>query len=251
MRRILLAAAFFLAFTYGSRAQFARDTLSLRSDFKASQLIAPALLLGSGVAINRLAHESIDLRLRDYVQDDLRRGGELRFYDIGSYLQYVPTAAHLGLGLTGIKSRHSFFDRLIESAIANVVCFGTTRTLKYVFKEKRPDSDVYTSFPSGHTAVAFTGAELMRMDYGNAWGAGAYAVALFCGAERVWGDRHWFSDVLAGMGAGILSAKAGGWLLKPVKRLFGVPDYFWDGFAFVPYVDPLSGTFSASLALQF
>jgi len=42
------------------------------------------------------------------------------------------------------------------------------------------------------------------------------------GLMRMCNDRHWYNDVLAGAGIGILSARLGYWLLPLERRLFGL-----------------------------
>ena len=85
------------------------------------------------------------------------------------YLQYVPSGVHLLLGfIPGVKAKHNFRDRVLASATANLLMAGITNAVKYTVKERRPDSWKRNSFFSGHTATAFTGAELMRIEYG--WG---------------------------------------------------------------------------------
>ena len=72
----------------------------------------------------------------------------------------------------------------------------------------------------GFTATAFTGAELVRMEYGWGYGAAAYAMAATTGYLRVYNKRHWVGDVMTGAGVGILCADAGYWMLPVWKRLF-------------------------------
>jgi membrane-associated phospholipid phosphatase len=48
-----------------------------------------------------------------------------------------------------------------------------------------------------------------------------YAVAAGTGFFRMYNNRHWFTDILAGAGIGILSAKASYWLFPYIsKKLF-------------------------------
>lgn len=79
-----------------------------------------------------------------------------------------------------------------------------TYGLKYTVEEERPNGED-GSFPSGHTAVTFAGAEFIRKQYGWGWGAPAYAAAGFVGWSRVATDDHWWHDVLAGAAIGVLS----------------------------------------------
>ena len=63
------------------------------------------------------------------------------------------------------------------------------------------------SFPSGHTSIAFSGAEFIRKEYGWRWAAAAYAAAGFVGWSRAWNrsQQHYVHDVLAGAALGILA----------------------------------------------
>ncbi len=246
MRGFCLAVAFILA-AVPLRAQYASDTL---------RWVTPAVVTGAGIASHYLAHHAIEVPLRDFVQSDIRNGRS--FHDIGSYVQYVPEAMHLSLGLAGCKARVPFMDRLVEASVAHLIALCLSRVPKHLLHSQRPDGRDDLSFPSGHATLAFTGAELVRMDYGNLWGAGAYAMSFYVCADRIYGNRHWLGDVLAGAGIGIFSARAGAWLLKPLKSWLGLPEFSWDGFgskhfqlAVLPYTDPLSGAFGSSVSLSF
>jgi membrane-associated phospholipid phosphatase len=77
--------------------------------------------------------------------------------------------------------------------------------LKYAVQEERPNGEDNRSFPSGHTAVTFAGAEFIRKHYGWGYGVPAYAAATFVGWSRVATDDHWGHDVAVGAAIGILS----------------------------------------------
>lgn len=166
---------------------------------------------------------------------------------VESYVQYVPFAADLGLGLLGVEAGHRFMDRGVEAALGAVTVTLAVNVLKYTIREERPDSRSFNSFPSGHTALAFLGAELVRREYGWGWGAGAYAVAASVGVMRVYHQRHWWWDACAGAAIGVLGAWAGSALAEPVKNLLGLD--FNDRIAFAPTVDPLSGTVCAGISI--
>ena len=63
------------------------------------------------------------------------------------------------------------------------------------------------------------GAELVRQEYGTWYGLAAYTVATAIGVSRIYNDRHWASDVVAGAGFGVLSAKVGYWLFPYTGKL--------------------------------
>lgn len=189
--------------------------------FRPVQLAAPAALVVLGT-LGLVDGSPID-KLESHACYDMNPSGRKTKAD--EYVQYVPTAAHLLMGfIPGTRPRHNFRDRVLASATANLLMAAATNTVKYTVKEKRPDSNSRNSFFSGHTATAFTGAELVRIEYGPVYGSVAYAAATSVAFMRVWNKRHWVGDVLAGAGVGILCADAGYWLLPVWKRLFRIND---------------------------
>ena len=88
---------------------------------------------------------------------------------------------------------------------------------------ERPDGSSRNSFPSGHTATAFMGAEFLRKEYWDVspWiGVAGYAVAAGTGFFRMYNNRHWLTDVLTGAGIGILSTQAAYWLYPTITKTF-------------------------------
>jgi membrane-associated phospholipid phosphatase len=251
MRRLLpLLAALCLCLPL--KAQFAADTT-----FRVSGLIVPAVLGGTGLAVHYLGHQAVEEPV--YLNTCGLLGPAGDYLDAaGDWLRFAPAAAHLGLGLAGVRARRPFSDRVIESAIAHLCCVGGAFVSKRLFRGLRPDGSSYDSFPSGHASIAFTGAELMRADYGPWWGVGAYALSSGVALTRLEAGEHWLGDILAGAGLGILCARVGVWLTDPVKSLLGLPESSWDGLsgkrvqvALVPGADPLSGTPTAGLSVVF
>ena len=212
------------------------------TEFRVTQIIAPAVLITGGVAVHCFAHESLDNYMRERAQ---AWRGEAPKAIIDNYIQYLPYAFGLGLGALGVDAQHRFVDRAIVVGISTLTMVAVTRTMKAVINSPRPDGSDAKSFPSGHTATAFTGAELVRMEYGWGWGICAYALSTGVGLLRMNNDKHWFSDVLAGAGIGMLSAHVGEWLLEPTRRLFKMD------VALLPQVDPFTGSAGLNLALKF
>ena len=83
---------------------------------------------------------------------------------------------------------------------------AATQGLKLAISRERPDHSNDNSFPSGHTSTAFQGAAFIHFRYGFAKGWPAYAAATFVGFSRVYADKHYVSDVLAGAALGTLSS---------------------------------------------
>lgn len=261
MKRALVLILLLLAVPL--HAQYAVDTTQVVTPAKAKKSslgggIASFLTLHTGILIHYAGHESLDLYVRDKVQS---WRGEAPACKVDDYIRYLPVAADLGLSFLGAPARNGFVDRSVELGVASVACIVLTRGTKHLMPTQRPNGGDFKSFPSGHTSVAFMGAELVRMEYGPLYGAGAYAVATMVGALRIYNNRHWLSDVLAGAGVGIFSAHVGGWLMQPTKKLFGIKDSDWGKGGkpnhsqvvaqFAPVVDPVSGCLCAGLALSF
>lgn len=259
MSRLLTVIAALMLVLPPAHAQYRSqsDSMAVEKAFRPSQLIAPGVLLGSATLIHCFAHDSWDYAVNDAFADLRARHGGTEFDD---WVQYLPYAADLGLALTGVPAENSFLDRTIECAISVIALTAVTRTMKAIIDSPRPIGDS-KSFPSGHTGTVFTGAELVRMEYGWGWGAGAYTLAAAVGVLRMYNGAHWLSDVLAGAGVGILCAHVGRWLLEPTKRLFGIPDTEWGSgrrgrtpapsAGLISSVDSYSGALCMGVALRF
>jgi membrane-associated phospholipid phosphatase len=83
---------------------------------------------------------------------------------------------------------------------------GTTYVVKYTVARVRPDESEATSFPSGHTAAAFIGPTFIHRRYGWKYSVPLYFLAGFVGFSRVYADRHWAGDVMAGASVSMISA---------------------------------------------
>jgi len=127
-----------------------------------------------------------------------------------------------GLNAVGIKGKHNFRDRTIIYATSQLISAAFVLPLKHIVKEERPDGSNKLSFPSGHTATAFSSAQFMFREYKdtNFWlSISGYSLAVFTGVYRTVNDKHWVSDVVAGAGFGILSTELAYWLFPKINGL--------------------------------
>lgn len=93
--------------------------------------------------------------------------------------------------------------QMTEVALSTaLVVEGVKRTAK----RRRPDGGKSESFPSGHTSSAFTGAAYINHRYGLLPSLPLYAAAATVGYSRVWANRHFVDDVLAGASIAVLSS---------------------------------------------
>ncbi len=211
------------------------DSLAVEPDFKAGELIMPLTLVGAGTLGFVEPLKNARFEVRDYL-DEWR--GDHRV-TVDDYLQYVPLGAVYGLSMLGADAKHGYVDRTLEFATSYVALGLMVNAIKYTVREPRPDGSARNSFPSGHTATTFMGAELVRIEYGDDspwYSVGAYTIAAAVGVLRVYNERHWFTDVFAGAGIGILSARIGYWLLpytrKAMYRLTGCDAFVYPAISY-------------------
>lgn len=119
---------------------------------------------------------------------------------IGDFTQVIVPAYAFGMainedGWTGAKQ---FVTQFAASQI-------TVEGLKLAIPEERPDHSDKRSFPSGHSACAFSGAAFIHKRYGIKRAIIPYLAAGFTGFSRVHAKRHHIHDVLAGATIGGLS----------------------------------------------
>jgi membrane-associated phospholipid phosphatase len=130
---------------------------------------------------------------------EIRR--ETAIQDFGDYAQHAPALTSLITILA--KNDTKGFWQFAESCSATLVA---TYLLKYAINKPRPDgaTDGH-AFPSGHTAVAFSGASFLQRRYGWEYGIPAYAIASIVAYSRIEGinDRHDGWDVLGGILVGV------------------------------------------------
>jgi membrane-associated phospholipid phosphatase len=135
----------------------------------------------------------------------------------------VPVVAVYALNLAGVKGKHNFVDRTALYGMSYLIGTGVVGSIKRLSGVIRPDSSNRYSFPSGHTAQAFIAAEFMRQEYKDVspwYGVAGYAVAATTGYLRMYNNKHWFNDVIAGAGIGIISTRLSYWLYPKIKNIF-------------------------------
>lgn len=137
------------------------------------------------------------------------------------YLQYAPAAAVYGLKFAGVKGRNNL-GRATLSYVTSLAIMGIlVNSIKYTAKVERPDGSKNNSFPSGHTAMAFTNASFLHKEYGMVnpgYSIAGYGSAALTGLGRNLNNRHWLPDVLAGAGIGILSTELGYFFIDKIYK---------------------------------
>ena len=182
------------------------------------QIITPTVLAGLGTfgLCSNWWKQQINVPVQEVAADI--RG--TRYVRADDYIQYAPAVIYFGAGFIPQQGERTAGERALVLGTSWATLAILVNTVKYTVREKRPDSDARNAFPSGHTATAFMGAELVRHEYGPIWGLGAYGIATATAMLRIYNNRHWTNDVLAGAAIGILSANVGYWMLPLERRLF-------------------------------
>ncbi|MDR2414241.1 MAG: phosphatase PAP2 family protein [Odoribacteraceae bacterium] len=186
--------------------------------FSSGQLVVPAALVAYGT-IEAIAASRV--HLLNYAVGHgiiLHPPAKIRAND---FTQYLPAVAVYALDLAGIKGKHSRAERNALFAMSAFFTLASVNALKYTTREERPDRSARNSFPSGHTAVAFASAEFLWQEYKDVsiwYGIAGYIVATFTGACRVYNNKHWVGDVLAGAGLGMLNTKLAYWLYPSIRN---------------------------------
>ena len=120
--------------------------------------------------------------------------------DAGDALQIVLPALAIGSTFFAGNPEGGLWDKegTRQSAYGVATTAAATHLWKAAARKMRPESDSRTSFPSGHTSAAFSGAAFIGTRYGWKWGLPAYAAAGFTGFSRYQADAHFADDIVAG-----------------------------------------------------
>lgn len=188
-------------------------------EIKPSSFIMPAALIGAGAFTLVKEMDGIN----QFGKSTMWRDGYENNMKVDHFTIGIPALAVYGLNIAGIKGEHNLLDRTMLLAMSSAIANGVTFSTKHITGIPRPNDADKMSFPSGHTAEAFVAAEFMRLEYKNVspwYGVAAYAIAAGNGLLRMYHNKHWLGDVVAGAGLGILSTRVSYWLYPKIKEKF-------------------------------
>ncbi|OJU52268.1 MAG: PA-phosphatase [Bacteroidales bacterium 45-6] len=229
MARHLRIILIFLLTSEWAAAQVNADSLSIDTVVSAEhkngdyrfgykKLIIPGVCLLYGVASLKIDFlKDLNTSTNDEIQEH-----KPKHVIWDNFSQYAPAAMVYGLNFAGVKGKHNFRDRSIIYLTSQIIMGAIVFPTKYLVKERRPDGGDTKSFPSGHTATAFSSAQFLFREYKdtNLWlGLSGYPLAAFTGVYRVVNNRHWVGDVVAGAGVGIFSTEFAYWLYPKINHL--------------------------------
>lgn len=191
-----------------------------KKPFPTTKFVVPALLLTYGFTTTEIKGFK---NVNEEVKEELYSEHPHKQVRIDNWLQFTPAAAIYGLNGLGIKSKDNLRDASMVFLLSNVFLNSTVYSLKNLTHKIRPDGSDNHSFPSGHTAEAFANAELLSLEYKDVsvwYGVAGYSVAAATGYLRMYNNKHWLGDVVAGAGIGIASTRLAWWLYPKMKHWF-------------------------------
>lgn len=136
-------------------------------------------------------------------------------YDL---LQYGPSLSFLSS--SAFDNSSEFKDDVFSFGISFITMATTVKGLKHITHVERPDHSDFKSFPSGHAAVSFLGAELIRTKYKDQpqYWVPTYALAGLVSLQRIHDNHHRPLEVVSGAIVGIASVHLSKCLLKAIRK---------------------------------
>ncbi len=195
-----------------SASTYSKKTVSYKN------FVIPATLITYGF----IAIESDALKnLNSTTKEEILEHNPHFLTHVDNYAQFAPAAMVFGMQALGSKGVHTTGQAAVLYTMSMCIVTGITFPLKKITHVERPDKSSFMSFPSGHTATAFAGAEFLRREYGQKYpwlAVAGYALASGTGLLRMYNNKHWFSDVAAGAGIGMASTSLAYWLYPKINK---------------------------------
>jgi hypothetical protein len=200
------------------------DSIPEKQECKATEIIGIALP-SAMITYGLISLGDNGIRQIDHnVHNSLEQHNRFWYIHAEDYIQFAPAAAAYTMKFCKVESAHNLLDMTILYGLSNLLAGGVVQGGKMLAGRERPDNSNNHSFPSGHTQTAFVAAEFLHQEFKDksVWiSIGGYTAAAFVGVARVYNNRHWVSDVVAGAGIGILSTKAVYWIYPYLQKEFG------------------------------
>lgn len=125
-------------------------------------------------------------------------------------------SGHEGMAAVGLRSTEAI---VVSGAIVAAVKTVAGRQRPYLSPDDADEFSIgrglhggRTSFPSGHTAAAFSAATVLALESAERWPGARWVVtpllyggATMVGFSRMYDSKHWASDVMLGAGVGTVT----------------------------------------------
>jgi membrane-associated phospholipid phosphatase len=138
------------------------------------------------------------------------------------HLKWIPFATVFLGDLFGVKTKSGWKEQVLIAGAAEAIRYAIADNLKKLTHEHRPAPYLGNhSFPSGHAASSFAGAEFMHIEFKRSLpflSSFGYVGATATAAIRLMKNRHWLRDVVAGAAIGVLSVRLAYFLVNKLTR---------------------------------
>jgi hypothetical protein len=185
---------------------------------KIKSLVVPSVLITYGfISLGNERLKDLNQKVKEEVWTE--HPHQLRHID--DIIEFAPAVSVYALNLAGIHGKNNLRDRTMIYLLSDVMTRVFVSSLKKITHQLRPDGSDHASFPSGHAAHAFEAAEFLRQEYKDVspwYGIAGYAIAVATGYLRIYNNKHYLADVLAGAGFGMASSKISYWLYPKIKK---------------------------------
>ena len=140
--------------------------------------------------------------LLTYLESSVALSADLtKTESVGDDLQYVILASGLGASIFYEEKNEGTYQFLKAIVVSQVF----VHEAKNWTKKTRPNGKCCHSFPSGHASISFTGAAFIHDRYGWEYAIPAYIASSYVSYSRVYADKHFVEDVVAGALVGLIS----------------------------------------------
>jgi len=149
-------------------------------------------------------------KLDNKIMNDIQQRYPGFHTNAADYLMWAPSASVYAMDAFHVKTAHNFREHLIIEAGSALITGGICYGMRLISRSIDVYKNDKTKIPSGHTANAFRGAEIVHQELKTAHPVlsySGYVVATSVGMLRIYSKEHLLSEVLAGAGLGIFSIK--------------------------------------------
>jgi membrane-associated phospholipid phosphatase len=141
---------------------------------------------------------------------------------VDKHLKWIPFATVFVLDLFGARTRSGWKKQVLLTGLTEAMRYLIVDNLKKITQEHRPFPRIGNhSFPSGHTASSFAGAEFLHTELKDSMpvlSCAGYIGAIVTATIRLRKNKHWLNDVACGAAIGILSAKLAYLVINKAKE---------------------------------
>jgi membrane-associated phospholipid phosphatase len=187
---------------------------------------ATVVIGGVALAEKSIQHSALRWRtqspgLRNVSKYVTNFGGNYEVYTLAAFGAYGFIFRNKKMQNTTLLATQAY---ITGASVESVLKFLTGRERPYIYDSTKVQASpafhgplyvsprdvngkkLYSSFPSGHTTVAFAAATVFALEYKHRpWiPIFCYSVATLIGVSRITENKHWATDVLAGAGLGYL-----------------------------------------------